>query len=303
MTRFDARGIRVRVEAAFWGLHCCTDFLMTNCSVDGPVGFWSAEWERTLLSKREPGILKMLPRDWRPTTTVGGTLNLTSLHATSLNLGGVTAGGEVVLDHLKLNESLTAGARVQQNCRHQPGEVRLSFTCGSLSLDNAECGGDADLSGLQIGRAAPVALRPHVERAQFWQRHLGAETDTACPDEVWADADHLRTATSGDVSARRLKVAGDLWLWRPYGPGDDQVAVAAIDGKLDLSDASATRLSISGHSFRKDAWQKWARSDQSSPWWVSFERGRFEEFALNEPFPFGVNYDQIAVCQWDVRPD
>jgi hypothetical protein len=94
-----------------------------------------------------------------------------------------------------------------------------------------------------------------------------------------------------------------LWLWRPYGPGDDQVAVAAIDGKLDLSDASATRLSISGHSFRKDAWQKWARSDQSSPWWVSFERGRFEEFALNEPFPFGVNYDQIAVGQWDVRPE
>ena len=303
MTRFDARGIRVRVEAAFWGLHCHSDFLMTNCSVEGPVGLWSAEWEGTLLSKREPDILKMLPEGWRPTTSIGGTLNLTSLSATSLNLGGVTAGGKVVLDHLRLNESLTAGARVQQNCRHQRGHVQLPFTCGSFSMDNAECGGDADLSGLRVMRDPHVALRPHAERARFWRRHIGVETDTASLDVVRPDSDQLRTATSGDVSARRLKVGGELWLRRAYGPGGDEVAFAAIDGKLDMSDASSTRLSISGESFGKADWEEWRGSHPSSPWWISFERGKFEEFFLNEPFPFAVNYDQISVGQWDIRPE
>lgn len=150
--------------------------------------------------------------------------------------------------------------------------------CDRMDLRLCTIGGDADLSGLEVG-ACDAASRP-----------VG-------------DGD-VQGIPSGDLLARKLKVEGTLRLDRSCerdaadGGTGLQDACARLAGRLDLAAAEVNHLVVSGTVFGTDS----GGADRPAVR-VNMERARIQRLEVNKPFPGRLDLSNTGVERWQVAPE
>lgn len=338
LARFNgllAQHLNVHGDLSCWGAECVGDFELEACTIDARCNFWRDIWPR-ILGRGGSDIAE--PNALRVCTSIKGKLDLQGLSATSVDLTNLKVAGKILLNHARIRNQIRAAGAVEG--------TSMRTICGGLDLEDARCEGNADLSGIYVcerGAAAkqiyeapfsqnngkvalPLAFDLKLENVSAikggvkfplkWklQESPGIReellVDVADLEEVdsvdiqFASSEKA-TAEFPDVAARNFNVAGTLTMWRP--PHDATGArFAHIEGRLDLSNASAAEAKFCGDSFDRGSWACRLRScggnrnelDRFRPW-LQFERAKFGRFSLCEPFPFSVDFGQMEVGQWD----
>ncbi len=341
-----AQDLVVRGDFSCWGAECAGDFVLDSCTVSGRCSFWRDPWPRILSWNHLPVARwkEPKPNALRVCTSVAGKLDLQTLSATSIDLTAVKVAGKILLNHARIRNEIRAGG-VWRDPDDPEAQVPMRTVCAGLNLEDTVCEGNVDLSGIYVcqrGAAEkqiyetpfagdngkvflPIAFdaKPSevIAITGKTESPLGREPQErdGIRREVALDAADLQgvdrveirfaplqqgTPEFPDVAARSFNVAGMLTMWCCYdGIG---VRSACIEGRLDLSNASAGEAKFCGDSFDRDGWVHCVRScggnrnelDRFRPW-LQFERAKFGRFSLCQPFPFSVDFGQMEVGQWD----
>ncbi|MBV9503954.1 MAG: hypothetical protein JO323_03005 [Acidobacteriia bacterium] len=198
---------------------------INTCRVEEGVRFWDEKWTERWENDKALGI-----RSWDHGAAVHGPVTIMNTTiGTSCDLTFLKAGGKVVIEGCTIGAHLRALSLV--TLREELSEVEKSELDSKL---RTEIGIAQDASTFRT-IAAELRL---VGTTVSHDVDLTGLTLMASSD---ASPQH------GNVEARHLTVMGDI---KAYATTEDKKNVhAVIPGHLNLADAEARRLTVSGHSF------------------------------------------------------